>query len=148
MSDSRDAAARKAPVHLWIVGVVALLWNAMGAFDYVMTETKNDAYLSSFTPEQVEYFLSLPSWFVAFWAIAVWGGLLGAILLLLRKRAAAPVFAVSFCAMLVTTVHSFVLTDGMEIMGTAGAIFSAVIFVVALLLVVYARAMRSRGVLS
>ena len=27
----------KAPVHLWIVGILAVLWNAVGAFDYFAT---------------------------------------------------------------------------------------------------------------
>jgi hypothetical protein len=134
---------------LWIVGVVTLLWNAMGAFDYLMTQTKNEAYMANFTPEQLEYFYGFPAWVVACWAIAVWGGVLGSILLLLRKALAVPVFLVSFLAMVATTIHNFVLTDGLEVMGGAGAVaFSAVIFVVALFLYLYARAMRGRGVLA
>jgi len=86
---------------------------------------------------------------VAFWAIAVWGGVLGAVLLLLRKRSAAGVFLVSFLAMVVTTIHNFVLSNGLEIMGDPfSLVFSGVIFVVALLLYLYARAMSRRGVLA
>ena len=29
--------ATKAPWHLWVVGVVTLLWNAVGIFSYMMT---------------------------------------------------------------------------------------------------------------
>ena len=60
----------------------------------------------------------------------------------------APVFAVSFVAMLGSTVYSYALSDGLAMMGPSGAAFSAVIFVVALLLVVYSRRMRAAGVLS
>ena len=127
---------------------MAVLWNSMGAFDYVMTETQNEGYMSQFTPEQLEYFYGFPAWVVALWAIAVWGGVLGAVLLLLRKRFAAGVLLVSFLAMVVTTFHNFVLSDGLEAIGDPVAlVFSAVIFVFALLLYVYARAMRNRGVL-
>ena len=52
----------KTPWHLWIVGLVTLLWNAMGAFDYVMIQTKNADYLTQFTPEQLPYFQSFPVW--------------------------------------------------------------------------------------
>ena len=45
------------PWHLWVVGVVGLLWSAMGALDYVMTQTKNKSYMSNFTPEQLEFFM-------------------------------------------------------------------------------------------
>jgi hypothetical protein len=40
------------PWHLWVIGIVALLWSGMGAMDYVMTQTRNAAYMSAFTPEQ------------------------------------------------------------------------------------------------
>lgn len=147
-SRTPSAGPGKAPWHLWLVGILALLWNAVGAFDYVMTETRNEAYMGQFSPEQLEYFYGFPGWVVAFWAIAVWGSVLGSVLLLLRKRAAAPVFLVSFVAMIVTSFHNFVLTDGMEVMGGAGAVFSGFIFLFALGLWLYARAMADRGVLT
>lgn len=153
MTDPVPAAVSSAPVgvpkHLWLVGGAALLWNAMGAFDYLMTQTGNEAYLSSFTPEQLAYFNSFPAWAVAFWAIAVWGGVLGSALLLLRKAVAVPVFLVSFLAMVVTTIHNFLLSDGLEHMGgTFELIFSALIFIVALLLWRYAVSMRAKGALG
>ena len=147
MSDATSAAPARAPRHLRIVGVVTLLWNGVGAFDYLMTQTKNEAYMSAFTPEQLDYFYGFPAWVVAAWALAVWGGVLGSLLLLLRKKLAVPVFLVSLVSMVATTIYNFVLTDGMAVMGGEGAAFSAVIFVVALGLWLYARAMRGRGVL-
>jgi hypothetical protein len=50
--------------------------------------------------------------------------------------------------MVVTAIHNFFFSNGMEVMGTGGTVFSAVIFVVALGLWLYARAMAVRGVLS
>jgi hypothetical protein len=149
MNETVAAGAARTPKHLWVVGILTLLWNAVGAFDYLMTQTKNESYMKAFTPEQLDYFYGFPTWVVACWAIAVWGGVLGSLLLVLRKGLAAPVFVVSFAAMVVTTIHNFVLTDGMRIMGGGGAAaFSAVIFLIALGLVVYSRAMRAKGVLT
>lgn len=138
----------RAPRHLWVVGGLGTLWNAAGAFDYFMTQTRNQDYMNSFTPEQVEYFYGFPAWVVALWAIAVWGGLLGTTLLLLRKRIAAPVLLTSFVAMVITSIHNFLLTNGLEAMGEGGVAFSAMIFVIALGLWLYARAMVLRGVLA
>lgn len=139
---------RRTPWHLWVVGILALLWNAFGAFDYLMTQTENEGYMGQFTPEQLDYFYGLPAWVVAFWALAVWGGVLGALLLLLKKRLAAPVLLVSLVSMIVTSIHNFLLSEGLDVMGTVGVVFSAVIFVVALLLWLYARAMARKGVLA
>lgn len=147
MTDDHAAAPQRTPWHLWVVGTLGLLWDCVGAFDYLMTQTENESYMSQFTPEQLEYFYGFPAWVVAFWAIAVWGGLLGMVLLLLRKRLAAPVLLVSFLSMVVTSIHNFVLSDGLEVMGGMGVAFSGLIFVIALSLWLYARAMVERGVL-
>lgn len=136
------------PKHIWIVGAVAILWNAGGAFDYLMTQTQNEGYMGRFTPEQLEYFYGFPTWVVFFWALAVWGAVLGSILLLLRKKLAAPVFGVSLASMVVTSVHNFLLTNGLQVMGVGGAAFTVVIFVVAVGLWLYARTMADRAVLA
>jgi hypothetical protein len=142
-----EAQATPTPRHLWIVGIVALLWSLLGAMDYIMTETRNEAYMSQFTPEQLEFFYSFPAWLVAFWAIAVWGAVLGAVLLLMRRKLAVPVLVVSFLSMVVTSIHNYGFAGGADIVGGFGLFFSAVIFVVALALVIYARSMARKGVL-
>ncbi len=148
MDTSRSTPTRSAPRHLWVVGVLSLIWNSIGAFDYLMTQTRNEAYMGQFTPEQLAYFYGFPSWVVATWALAVWGGVLGSVLLLLRQPLAAPVFGVSLVTMVVTTVYNFVLTDGVAVMGAGGAVFSAVIFGIAVALYVYARRLVRTGGLS
>lgn len=147
MPEEAAAHADRIPRHLWVVGILALLWNAVGAFDYLMTQTRNESYTSQFTPEQLEYFYGFPAWVVAFWALAVWGGVLGALLLLLRKSLAVPVLLTSFVCMVVTAVHNFLLSEGAEVMGGGGVAFSAAIFVIALGLWLYARTMARRGIL-
>ncbi|MED6335880.1 MAG: hypothetical protein VYE81_10805, partial [Planctomycetota bacterium] len=83
MSETSGSSKPVTPKHLWVVGSAALLWNAIGAFDFVVTQMEAEWYLKSFTPEQRE-FLHFP-WLVDFaWALAVWGGVIGALLLLLR----------------------------------------------------------------
>jgi hypothetical protein len=148
MSEAQGTPTGRRPWHLWVIGIVAVLWNAIGAFDYVMTQTKNEAYMGQFTPEQLDYFYGLPAWVVAFWAIAVWGGLLGAVLLLLRKRLAVWVFLISLVCMVTTTFHNYVLSNGMEIAGGASEVaFTAIIFLVGLGLVLYAGALGRRRIL-
>ena len=148
MTEEITESGTGTPRHVWIIGVLALLWNAMGAFDYLMTQTHNESYMANFTPEQLEFFYGFPTWLVALWAIAVWGGVLGAILLLMRRKLAVMVFLVSFIAMVLTSIHNFFLSNGMEVMGGAAIGFSAVIFLIALGLWLYSRAMQARGVLT
>ena len=149
MSEIQESDAKQTPWHLWVISGLAVLWNAMGAFDYVMTQTGNEAYMSGFTPEQLAFFYGFPPWVVAAWAIAVWGGVLGALLLLLRRRLAVWVFLISLVAMVITTFHNYFLSNGMEVVGDAfSLIFTATIFLIALALFLYARAMHKRNVLG
>jgi hypothetical protein len=137
----------RAPWHLWLVGILALLWNAMGAFDYLATQMRWEPYMSQFGESELAYFYGIPAWAVAAWAIAVWGGLLASVGLLLRKRWAVLVFGLSLAGLAVSTLHTFGLSEGAEVMGTTGAIFTAVIWIIAILLFFYARAQAKKGVL-
>jgi len=148
MADSATPAT-KTPWHLWVVGVIAVLWNSMGVMDFTMTQIGSEAWLKEFTPEQVEFILNFPIWAVVAWGVGVWGGFTGSIILLLRHRWAVPVFLASILGVILTSLYSYVISDWMKVIGGgAGAmIFSAVIFIIAVLLWRYARAMTRRGVL-
>ncbi len=141
-----DSNPVKTPVHLWIVGLISLLWNAMGAFDYSATELRLEFYMSQFTAEQLDYFYGFPAWAVAAWAIAVWGSLLGSVGLLLRKRWAVWMFGLAIAGLAITTLYNL-SSNGFELMGDGAAAFTAVIWVIAVLLLVYSLRMAGRGVL-
>ncbi len=148
MTETQNANAVKTPKHLWVIGIIATLWNAMGALDYIMTKTKNEDYMAKFTPEQLEFFYGLPVWVVSTWAIAVWGGLLGAILLLLKRKLAVWVLLASLIAMVLTTIHNYFISNGLEVVGDATSlVFTTAIFVISVFLFLYARAMEVRGFL-
>ena len=138
----------KTPIHLWIVGIIAVLWNSVGAFDYTATQYRIESYMSQFSPEQLEYFYAFPVWMDAAWAIAIWASVLGSLSLLLRKAWAVWLFGISILGLAVSTLYNFVLSDGMAVMGSEGAIFTVVIWVIALFLFFYAKAMAARKVLS
>ena len=103
----------RTPWHLWVVGVVALLWNSFGCVDYFMTQTRQDEWFAQMgmTAAQVEYFNAMPMWTHGAWAIGVWGGVLGSLLLLLRNKLAFPVFAVSLGAFLISLLYTDAYAD-------------------------------------
>jgi len=107
----QQAVSARAPAHLWIVGIVSLLWNAFGSLDYTMTNLRNPAWLAKMPADQIAYMDSLPRWLTAFWAIGVWGGLVGSILLLMRNRYSVWAFALSFVGAVVGLGYQMFLTD-------------------------------------
>jgi hypothetical protein len=140
--------ARKAPIHLWIVGILSLLWNTVGALDYSATQFRVESYMANFTPEQLEYFYGFPAWADAAWALGVWGSFLGSVALLLRKSWAVGLFGISILGLAGTTVYNYVLSDGRALMGEAALMFTATIWVIVLFLYFYAQAMARRRVLQ
>jgi hypothetical protein len=142
-----DGSAKR-PLHLWIVGVLATLWNAGGAYDYLMTQTRNEAYLAGFTDPQRIYFESFPIWMEATWAFGVWGGLAGALLLLARSRHAVTAFAVSLAGLAVSTVYQYVLSTPPEDMVSGAMIgMNIAIWAIAIGLLWYAMRLRRNGML-
>jgi hypothetical protein len=144
----QQAVSARAPAHLWIVGILSLLWNAFGCYDYLMTNLHNQAYLAAFPADQLAYFDSLPSWLTAFWALGVWGGLAGALLLLARSRHAILAFGVSVLGIVISFGYQMFATDMPASMkqGMGGAI-PWIIFILGLLQLWYARNADKQGLL-
>lgn len=105
------AAETRTPTHLWIVGILALIWSALGCFDYLMTVTANETYLAKMPADQIAYMDSLPKWLTAMWAIGVWGGLVGVALLLMRSRYAVIAFGLSLIGAVVGLGYQLFMTQ-------------------------------------
>ncbi|MCP4899800.1 MAG: hypothetical protein GY906_22770, partial [bacterium] len=105
-------------------------------------------YMSQFSEEQLAYFYGFPAWAISGWAFAVWSAVVGSVGLLLRKRWTVWAFAVSLVGMIVSSIYTLGVSNGIEIMGSGAAIFSAVIWVISIFLLVYAWIQAKSGVLS
>ncbi len=139
----------KTPWHVWLVGVIAVLFNAIGVFDFVMNMTQGAAYLASagMTPDQIAHYRGMPGWMMVVWAVGVFGAFLASVFLLLRRKLASPVFFLSLAAFLVSLLYTYALTNGGKVMGQQMAITSAVITALLLFFSWYSRFMAARGVL-
>lgn len=94
-----DRADRSpAPRWLWAVGGLGLAWNAYGVVQFSGTALKTQAQLAAggMTDAQAAVYAGLPVWMTLVFAIGVFGGLAGSILLLLRSRIAVSAFLASF----------------------------------------------------
>ena len=135
------------PWHLWVVGTVSLLWNAMGGVDYTMTHLHNRAWLANMTPDQIAWVNAFPIWATSCWALGVWGAIVGSLLLLLRSRWAVHAFAVSLAGLIGSHIYQFTSNAPIGMSTSSGTIFAVVLVIVAVALLLYARAMREKGAL-
>jgi hypothetical protein len=98
----QHTVSARTPAHLWIVGILSLLWNCFGAYDYTMTRMHNMKYLGSMggDPNQMlAYVQSMPMYGQFGWGLGVWAALVGSVLLLMRSRWALWAFALSLVGM-------------------------------------------------
>lgn len=144
----------KAPAHLWIVGLLSLLWNGFGAYDYIATKLADRAYMSSMAEPMgidvdaaIAYYQGFPLWMNIAWAVGVWGALAGSALLLLRSGFAYYAFVLSLIGIAGAAWYQIANPiPGMTDSALALA-FSGAIIVITAALAWYARAMAKRGVL-
>ena len=137
------------PWHLWLIGIIGVLWNAMGVVSFMLTQLKVEAVMSRFPPQQRAYFESFPLWVVAFWALAVFGGVLGCLLLLFKNRLAFHLLLASVIGAIVFNVGGLFLLGGMEVMRETGGLgFTVFPIIFSAILAYYAWAMSKRAVLS
>lgn len=151
---TEDAAGARTPVHLWIVGGLALIWSAFGCYDYLMTRMRNTDYLAEMMPNvdpnaMLAWVDSFPIYAQFGWGLGVWGGLVGALLLLIRNRWA--VLALGLSAVGAVLGLGYQILAAPPLPGAEGDpmmdIMPYVIILIAVALFLYARAMRTKGVL-
>jgi hypothetical protein len=129
-----------------VVGVLGLLWNSYGGFDFTMSLTRGDAYYREvdMSDAQIAHMATYPAWMIFVWAIGVWGALLGAVLVLARSKWAVEVFAASLAGFLMSLVYAYLISP-MPDSGSAMAIMQGVILAGCVFFVWYAVRARKAG---
>jgi lipid-A-disaccharide synthase-like uncharacterized protein len=149
VSEAQGTKTPGRPWHLWLIGIIGGLWSSIGVISFTLTQMNVEAVMSRFPPQQREYFESFPLWAVAFWAIGVFGGVIGCLLLLLKNRLAFRVLLASVIGAIVCNLGGLFLLGGMEVMGGTSALgFTVFPLIFAAFLAYYARAMSKKGVIS
>ena len=147
-------APMRTPTHLWIVGILSLLWNCFGGYDYLMTKMRNMDYLAGMTPPGVDvntllaYVDGMPLYAQFGWGLGVWSALVGSILLLMRNRYAVWAFVLSLFGMALSFGYMFI---GPPMPGSEEAgmmkYMPLLIVILGLAQFAYARAMERKGLL-
>jgi len=136
----------KPPAWFWIVSVVALLWNLMGAMAYLAQAFITDEAKAMLPSDQLELMENTPAWATAAFAIAVWAGVLGCIGLLLRKKWARTILVLSLLGIIVQMAYAFFMTNATEVYGAAqGVVMPLLLIAIGIGLVVFAKSSQKKG---
>jgi len=133
----------KGGVHwsFWVIAAAALVWNVMGIMNYMMQ--MNAEALASFPESHRAIIDGRPAWATGGFAIAVFGGALGCVLLSLRKSAAYYLFLASLLGVIVTMIHTLGVAGTLEPSEISMMVVMPV--VVAVFLIWYSKWAEGRG---
>ncbi len=131
-------ATNKPTIWFWIISVIALVWNSLGAYMYLIQAYNTESFQAMYTPEQLEMVNNAPSWATAAFAVAVFGGVLGSIGLLLRKKWAKSIFLLSLLGIIAhQIIYNLFMSGAMEEYGSSAMIFPILTFIIGGLLLLF-----------
>ncbi|HEY6814489.1 MAG TPA: hypothetical protein VI168_03005 [Croceibacterium sp.] len=137
-------APPKTPWHLWIVGILSLIWNAAGAWTIMSAQSGVPMDMDA---NEIAYYAAQAPWFVAVTDLVLISATLAAIALLLRSRRAVHLYALSIAGIAVTAGYDIAAGTALLLHDQGWLILELVTGVLAILQLVYAGAMRQRGLL-
>jgi len=141
-----DATSTSSPPRSFLViGILALAWNLIGVASYLMSVTMSPEAIAAIPETDRVLYQNIPAWVTASFAIAVFGGTLGCVLLLMRRGWAVTVFAVSLLAILLQMTHTLFMTPMLALHGAAGAALPLFIVSAAVYLLWYSNLAKRRG---
>ena len=135
----------KAPAWFMIAAVIFLVWNLFGVMAYIMQVTMSPDALAALSDEERLLFETTPAWATAAFAVAVNGGALGCLLLLLKRNLAGFFLQLSLAGVLVQMFHSFFMSQSFEVYGPGGMAMPVMVIIVAIYLVILAAMAKSNG---
>lgn len=141
---------RPRPFHLTLMGLLALLWYLVLALDYLVLRYERIAALPGLSELFSGVLEEMPLWASIASGVSVWVGLLAAVLLLLRDRAAVLGFVIAFVGAAVAGGWGLVAAvDGPPgMLGVDGVTFLIAKLAAAFVLWLYARRLKQLGSLG
>jgi hypothetical protein len=134
----------KAPIWFTVVSVLLLVWNFLGVMAYISQVTMGPEALAALPDDQRQILENTPVWATAAFAIAVNGGALGCLLLVVKSKLAGLFLQLSLAGVLVQMFYSFFMTNSFEVFGPGAVIMPAMVLIIAVFLVVLAAKAKSK----
>jgi hypothetical protein len=139
-----ERAKDGAPTWFTVVAAVLLVWNLLGVMAYIMQVMMSPEALAALPDAQRELIENTPEWATAAFAVAVNGGALGCLLLLLKRNLAGLFLQLSLAGVLVQMFHSFFMSDSFEVFGPGGLVMPGMVLIIAIYLVALAAKAKTR----
>lgn len=129
----------------WVISYAALIWNLIGVATFIMTVMISDEALAAMSAAERAIYTEVPMLVTAAYGIAVLGGTLGCVLLLLRNSLALTTFIVSLIAICIQMGYSILFSPVLEVQGATALALPLLITLIAADLVWYSHRVGKKG---
>ena len=129
----------------WVISIIALLWYLMDMSAFFMRIFMSEDALLAMSDNQRQQIQTTPLWVNCVFAFEVFGGTLGSVGLLLRKRWALALFVISLLGVLAQTTYIYFLSNSVALMGWMAIVMPLVAIAIGAGLIVHARSSVSKG---
>jgi magnesium-transporting ATPase (P-type) len=137
--------SHKPNVLFWVIGIIGLIWNAMGVFQFFAENFMKETLYEGYTEEQIALMDNMPAWISVIFAIAVFSGFLGCVLLVMRKNTAVALFLISLVAVIIQMSYWLFFTNAKKVMGDGVEYMPITVIVVAAILYFYSKHALKKG---
>ena len=128
----------QAPRWFSVCAVLALVWNLLGLLAFISHLMLTPEIIAQFPPEQQPLYQNIPLWVTAAFALAVIGGCLGCVLLIMRNSLAKIVLILSLLGVIVQNIYSFFIIDTIAVAGPSSAVMPILVIIIAMALILMA----------
>ncbi|CAL2101015.1 conserved membrane protein of unknown function [Tenacibaculum sp. 190130A14a] len=143
-----SSESNKPTTLFWVIGIFALIWNAMGVMAYIGQAYMTNEMLAALPEAERALYENVPAWVTAAFAIAVFGGTLGCIVLLLKKKLAKSLFLVSLIAIIAQMSYNLFMSKATEVYGPGGMVMPIMVIIIGVFLLLYSKKCIEKGWLS
>jgi len=131
----------KLPIWFWIISILALLYFLM---DSMMLYSRV-FMLDQLPAKQQGLYSVMPAWVDVVHAMEVFGGMMGALALLYKKKWAFILFCVSLIGVLAQSSYLWFVSDAIAVMGNPAILMPMVGIVFGIVMIVISRSAITKG---
>ena len=125
--------------------IFALIWNIIGVAAFAVTFMITPEVIANLPLAEQEIFNNTPVWATAAFGIAVFAGVAGCILLLMKKALAFEIFIISIVGVILQNFHAFILANSLEVYGPGALGMPTFVFLVGVGLILLSKKAKAQG---
>jgi len=133
-----NTSTAKPPIWFWVISILALLYFLMDTMMFYSRVFMLEDFAKDM-PKQYELYKVMPTWVNVVYGLEAFGGLMGSIALLSRKKWAFILFCISMIGVLAQSSYIWFVSNAFSVLGNPAIIMPIVAIVLGIIMIMLSR---------